>query len=229
MLLALGCVRALAAGAAPPAHSWKLTVGDYFYSAYSGIDVNLRWRGDDTDAWAGVYRDPEFGTQARAGLDTTFNATDHLQLQPSLQIASRGFVGGSFNVQAGAAWYALAGYGITNARPYFNLNFDPNDAITLGLGHLGATGASYNLFVVADDRLHTGQRDWHLNARIPVAGMQAFFDVLRKNGLGDSGPVTGWGFSAAWEWPDWFLRVARDPYQNFSAQSAWRVAAGVRF
>jgi hypothetical protein len=59
--------------------------------------------------------------------------------------------------------------------------------------------------------------------------MQAMFDVLRKSGLSDVGPVTGLGFSAAWEWPRWFLRLARDPYQNFSAQSAWRVAAGVRF
>jgi hypothetical protein len=51
----------------------------------------------------------------------------------------------------------------------------------------------------------------------------------RKSGLSDAGPITGWGFSANWEWPGWFLRVAYDPYQNFSAQNAWRFAGGVRF
>ena len=45
-------------------------------------------RRDDTDGWAGIYRDAVFGSQARAGLDTTINATDHIQLQPSLQIAT---------------------------------------------------------------------------------------------------------------------------------------------
>jgi hypothetical protein len=54
-------------------------------------------------------------------------------------------------------------------------------------------------------------------------------DLLRKSGLSDAGRITGWGGSANWDWPTWFLRVAYDPYQNFSAQNAWRFAAGVRF
>jgi hypothetical protein len=47
--------------------------------------------------------------------------------------------------------------------------------------------------------------------------------------LSDTGRITGWGFSANWDWPTWFMRVAYDPYQNFSAQDAWRLAVGVRF
>jgi hypothetical protein len=53
--------------------------------------------------------------------------------------------------------------------------------------------------------------------------------LLRKSGFSEAGPITGWGFSANWDWPAWFLRIAYDPYQNFSAQNAWRFAAGVRF
>jgi hypothetical protein len=90
-------------------------------------------------------------------------------------------------------------------------------------------GPSYLAFVVADDRSHTGQRDWHLNVQIPFGDSHATLDLLRKSGLSDAGPITGWGFSANWDWPAWFLRAAYDPYQNFSAQNVWRLAAGIRF
>ena len=208
---------------------WKLTLGDYQYGTYSGGDVNLRWQHSDTHAWLGVYTDHVFGTQGRAGADSSVELTKFIQLQPSLQIATRGFVGGSLNIQAGDEWFGIAGIGRTNLKPYFNLNFDPNDALTLGAGHHAADGSIYTLFIVADDRLHTRQRDWHLNARIPVRSMRATFDLLRKSGVSDAGYITAWGFSATWDWPTWFLRFARDPYQNFSAQSAWRFAGGVRF
>ena len=227
MLLAYAAMgRAGAAGASPP---WKLTVGEYVYGGYDGTDVNLRWRADDTSAWAGTYTDQNFGTQTRAGADTSIDAGKYVQVQPSLQVASRGFVGGSLNVQAGGAWYGMAGIGRTDARPYFNLNFDPNDALTFGAGHRGADGAEYSVFVVADDRFHTGQRDWHANAQLPFGDSHATLDLMRKSGLSDAGRITGWGGSANWDWPTWFLRVAYDPHQNFSAQNAWRFAAGVRF
>jgi hypothetical protein len=209
--------------------AWKLTVGEYAYSDYYGTDVNLRWRADDTSAWAALYTDRVFGTQARAGADTSIDVGKYLQLQPSLQAASGGFVGGSMNVQAGGSWYGIAGIGRTDTRPYFNLNFDPNDAVTFGAGHHTEDGASYLVFVVADDRFHTRQRDWHLNARIAFGDSHATLDLLRKSGLSDAGPITGWGFSANWDWRAWFLRVAYDPYQNFSAQNAWRFATGIRF
>jgi hypothetical protein len=209
--------------------AWKLTLGDYRYTNYSGDDFNLRWSRNGTDAWIGLYSDRVFGTQGRTGVDTSFQIAKSMQLQPSLQLATMGFAGGSLSIQVGNEWFALTGIGRTNLRPYFNLNFDPNDALTFGAGHRGADGSVYTLFVVADDRLHTQQRDWHLNARIPVSDMRLTLDLLRKSGRSEVGPITAWGFSANWDWPAWFLRLARDPYQNFSAQNAWRFAAGVRF
>lgn len=208
---------------------WKLTAGEYVYGGYDGRDVNLRWRGDDSDAWLGTYHDKMFGTQTRAGADTVIDVTKYVQVQPSLQAATHGFVGGSINVQVGGAWYGLAGIGRTDARPYFNLNFDPNDALTFGLGHQAAGGFSVLGFLVADNRFHTGQRDWHMNIQIPHGDGHATVDVLRKSGLSDAGPVHGWGFTANYDWPRWFLRLAYDPYQNFSAEKAWRFATGVRF
>ncbi|HWM70162.1 MAG TPA: hypothetical protein VNO35_26540 [Steroidobacteraceae bacterium] len=214
--------------AIPDLH-WKLTLGEYAYSGYAGTDANLRWRANDTSAWLGVYTDQAFGTQARGGADTSVNLGQYVQLQPSFQLASRGFVGGSVNVQMGGPWYAVVGLGRTDARPYFNLNFDPNDAVTLGVGHQSDTSASYTVFVVADNRFHTQQRDWHANVKIPVGNTHGTFDLLRKSGLSDVGYIKAWGFSANWDWPGWFARVAYDPYQNFSAQNAWRLAGGVRF
>lgn len=217
------------AASAAPSYPWKLTVGEYAYSDYAGTDVNLRWRANDTSAWVGVYSDRVFGTQARTGADTSISLGDYVQVQPSVQAASQGFLGGSINVQVGGTWYGLAGFGRTDARPYFNLNFDPNDALTFGAGHHAENGISYLLFVVADDRFHTGQRDWHANVQIPFEDSHATLDLLRKSGLSDAGRITAWGFSANYDWPRWFLRLAYDPYQNFSAQSAWRLASGFRF
>jgi hypothetical protein len=208
---------------------WKLTVGDYLYDDYSGVDVNLRWRKNDSSAWVGVYNDREFGTQVRTGFDTSIYVADHIQLQPSLQIATLGFIGGSINLQAGDAWFGIAGIGRTNLKPYFNLNFDPNDAITLGAGHRTENGSIYTVFVVSDDRLHTQQQDWHLNARIQLDRDRVTLDLMRKSGLSDVGPITAWGFSATWDWPRFFVRLARDPKQNFSAQDAWRFTSGSRF
>ena len=231
---ALGFFLAAAAAAAAPDAGdlnldWKLTLGEYAYSDYLGTDLNLRWRADKSSAWVGLYRDGSFGTQMRTGADTSISLGHYVQLQPSVQAASQGFVGGSINLQVGASWYALAGFGRTDARPYFNLNFDPNDAVTFGAGHLDDSGVSYLIFVVADDRFHTGQRDWHANVQIPFGDSHATLDLLRKSGLSDAGRITAWGFSANYDWPKWFMRVAYDPYQNFSAQSAWRLASGVRF
>jgi hypothetical protein len=225
----IGAMVHSASGAAGDGLPWKLTVGEYAYADYYGSDVNLRWRAEDTGAWAGLYHDRIFGTQSRAGADTSIGIGKYLQLQPSMQVASRGFVGGSVNMVAGGAWYGVAGFGRTDARPYINLNFDPNDALTLGAGHRAKYGVSYMVFLVEDDRFHSGQRDWHANVQIPAGDSHATLDLLRKSGLSDAGRISGWGFSANWDWPTRFARIAYDPYQNFSAQKAWRFAAGIRF
>jgi hypothetical protein len=228
-LLAAGLAQAADGGPDGDARPFKLTLGSYRYDGYSGTDLNLRWRRADTSAWIAAYRDREFGTQTRVGADTSINLLPQLLLQPSLQVASRGFVGGSVNLQAGDAWFGLVGLGRTNLKPYFNLNFDPNDAITLGAGHRTEGGSVYTLFVVADDRLHTQQKHWHLNARVPIGGSRLTLDLLHKTGEGDAGHVDAWGWSVGCDWPSYFVRLARDPKQNFSAQDAWRLAAGLRF
>ena len=45
------------------------------------------------------------------------------------------------------------------------LNYDPNDAITLGAGTRAIENTELALFQVRDDRLHTGQRVTHMVVR----------------------------------------------------------------
>ncbi len=216
---------------ADDAPEYKLTVGNYRYSAgYSGQDVNLRRRSGDTDAWLAFYRDGQFGQQARTGFDTAIHLADTLSLQPSLQAATRGFLGGSVNLQWGSTWFGLVGWGRTNLKPYYNLNWDPNDALTVGAGWRGEGGRTLSVTLIADDRLHTHQRDLHFFGRWPVAqDLRLTLDLMHKTGQGDEGEVRAWGWSATLDWPAWFLRFAHDPRQNFSGLDADRLSVGLRF
>src|ERR1700738_3760648 len=87
--------------------AWKLTLGRYVYAGYSGSDFNLRWRRDDTSAWVGIYTDRVFGTQARAGADTSVDVGRYLQVQPSVQLASLGFAGGGLHLEGGGGGCAM--------------------------------------------------------------------------------------------------------------------------
>ena len=217
------------AGEAGPSAPFKLTAGYYQYQHDEGKDVNLRWQGGDTHVWLGHYEDHLFGGQDRIGADTSVDLTESVSLQPSIQAATHGFIGGSLNAQIGHEWYGLLGFGRTNLKPYFNLNFDPNDAITLGMGHQFGNGQNWSTFVIHDDRLHTRQSDWHLLGRIPLANDRLTIDLMRKSGMSDVGYVKAWSLSVGWDFPSWFVRLARDPKQNFSGEDAWRVSGGMRF
>lgn len=230
----LACLALMAAtGAradAEPAPAFKLTLGHYHYSDQgAGTDLNLRWRKDDNSLWIGHYRDPVFGAQARIGGDAALDLGGDWSLQPSLQAATGGFVGGSVNLQWGSRWFGLVGWGRTNLRPYYNLNFDPNDAISLGAGLHDEHGGLWSATWIADDRLHTGQRHLHLSGRWTMAGQRVFVDLLRKTGQGDAGPVRAWGWTLGLDGQTLFLRLARDPRQNFSGSDATRVSLGLRF
>jgi hypothetical protein len=213
---------------------WKLTAGDYRYSGgYSGADINLRWHPDVSDAWIGFYSDRAVGTQWRGGADTTFAVPWpggwNVQLQPSVQGASGGFAGASLTLQAGTTWFGVAGIGRTDLKPYFNLNFDPNDSITAGVGWQDDAADLVSLTWIGDDRLHTGQRDVHLLGRRPMLGARLVVDILFKRGESDAGFIKAWGESVTWDHDAWFFRLARDPKQNFGAQDATRIVVGARF
>jgi hypothetical protein len=149
---------------------------------------------------------------------------------PSLQWASGGFVGGSIQAETGSPWFAGVGLGRTNLKPYYNLNFDPNDSWLLTAGHRGAEGDAITLQMIRDNREHPDQRHFHAIYRTPLPdGQRLTLDALYKIGLVDDVKIRRFGLTATYDWPRFFLRVAFDPKTNFTPVDAWRLSLGARF
>ncbi len=217
--------------------AWKLTGGAYRESGGTpdAADLNLRGNTERYAFWVGHYRRGTEFEQTRLGFE-------HQQPLPlgrlllSAQVASRGFLGGSFTwevpLDPAGRWSALAGLGRTNRRPYVNLNYDPNDSILLGGSWRLDASTQFTLFQVRDDRLDTGQRVTHFVVRRALEGGQRVtLDLFRRVGREEVGAALrrGTGAALTWDHDPWFIRVARDPGASFSAADMTRVAVGLRF
>jgi len=210
--------------------AFKLTVGWYRYSdSTDGVDTNLRHSSDLGNVWLGYYRQTEPATsQWRAGWDRTFG--ERVRISPSVQLASGGFVGGSIQAEAGAPWFAALGFGRTNLRPYVNLNFDPNDSYVVAAGRRGEAGQVVMVQMVRDNRENPDQRHFHLVYRQPLEPRDRLtIDALYKVGNVDAERIRRWGLTVTYDWPKFFVRVARDPNTNFTPVDAWRLSMGTRF
>lgn len=214
-----------------PSLAFKLTPSYYRISdGNNAADLNLRANYGDNVGWIGYYRDRLGFQQARAGYEKHI-AWDAVRLVLSAQAASRGFLGGSANAEVGGDTFAIAGFGRTNLRDYYNLNFDPNDAITLGIGTRAIRNTELSLYMVKDDRLGTGQRVTHLIARRKFAEKQRLtLDLSYKSGRSTAGnTVEGRGIALTYDYAPWFGRVAYDPYVNFTGNRMMLFALGRRF
>lgn len=211
--------------------SFKLTP-TYLSSSDSNhaLDLNLRGAIGAHTAWLGQYRDKAGFVQARTGYE---NRQDFglARTVLSIQLASGGFVGGSVSAELGGETYAIAGWGRTNLRNYYNLNFDPNDAITLGLGTRVVPQTELTVFQIRDDRLGTGQRVTHAVARYKASESERWtVDISHKSGTTDTATrVQGYGLSVTYDFGNYFARLARDPYANFTDASQTRISLGMRF
>lgn len=211
----------------------KFTPTYYHNSAQNPAwDLNLRASLGAHNAWVGYYRQREDFQQLRLGYDYSWDVPFG-KLMPSAQYATHGFLGGSLNAEIGDRYFALLGFGRTNLKPYYNLNFDPNDAITIGLGTRAIARTTLSLFQVRDDRLHTGQRITHLVARYkPDDKTRWTLDIFNKSGRGDADPssvvLRGTGAALTYDFEPYFVRVAHDPYANFTNNHMLRVAFGLR-
>ena len=213
-----------------PSADFKLTVGAFKFSeSGSGVDVNVRRSSDYGNVWLGYFRAPRLdANQWRTGWDKTFG--EAIRIQPSVQTASGGFVGGSLNVEAGENWIVGAGLGRTNLRPYYNLNFDPNDAWSVLAGYRAESGQSYTASYVRDNRENPDQQHFHLTSRTPLAGKERLtLDMLYKRGLVDGQRIAKVGGTVTYDWPKFFVRLAFDPNTNFTADNVWRFSVGTRF
>ncbi|MET0226618.1 MAG: hypothetical protein ABW187_09270, partial [Dokdonella sp.] len=194
-------------------------------------DVNLRADFGDQKAWLGQYQDQQHFHQTRAGYeyDPDFG---WVNLSLSAQAATRGFLGGSAQANVGGDTYAIVGFGRTNLKPYYNLNFDPNDAITLGVGSNTLLPQSeMSLYQVRDDRLRTRQRITHALLKYHLSERSRLtVDANYKHGLADDGVmVHGYGLALEYDYRQAFCKLARERAVNFTHVQQTRVALGLRF
>ena len=237
-LLCMSCAHADPAARGEPAvaahHAWafKLTPSYYVTGGLAdAIDLNLRGGRGAHALWLAHYRRAAEFEQTRIGYEYTV----HLpigQLIPSLQLASHGFAGGSLNAQIGDSVYALLGLGRTNLRDYYNLNFDPNDSIVVGLGTRLLPKSNVSLYTVRDNRLSTGQKVIHLVWRFAPDDHQRWtVDLSAKHGrpVADAEAVSGHALSLTYDYRQVFVRLARERRVNFSDADQTRVSIGLRF
>jgi hypothetical protein len=237
-----GCLPAYGQSAAAPADpkaadeeaiAYKLTPSFYRTTNQpNAVDLNLRANLGAHTAWIGYYQRSSEFQQLRMGYEDTI-PLPFGHLTPSLQYATRGFLGGSVNAEIGERWFGLLGIGRTNLKDYFNLNFDPNDAVTIGAGTRALPNTTLSVFQIRDDRLGTGQRVLHLVARIkPNDRTRWTFDVFYKEGRfskDDETRVHGTGLAVTYDFDRYFVRMATDPHVNFTSDHMVRASVGMRF
>jgi hypothetical protein len=209
---------------------WKATGSLYLLPEDRNEDLNLKREVSNVGAWVGVFHDPQTVTVARVGGELDWHAGPALVV-PTVQAATNGLKAGQFYAELGGKTYAIVGASRTNLRPFYNLSFDPNESVQLGLGrHLSRFDKVY-AFTIFDVRLHTGQQNTHVLWRhrlSPTTGLT--WDALYKSGEIDSGrTVHAVGLGAYLDRSRWFLKAYFDPYVNFTAASMVRLGLGAKF
>ena len=200
-------------------------------------DMNLRGNYGKHTVWIGHYVQGEDGStekfqQTRAGYENAMSMPFGM-LVPSVQVATSGFVGGSLTAQVGSLdQYALIGVGRTNLQTYYNLNFDPNDAITVGYARRLPDRSMLTAYYLWDDRLSTSQEVAHMVWRKWINDTQRLtIDMAVKKGRPAAGEamVNGHIVSIGLDHDQLFFKLALDQKVNFSDMNQIRAVAGVRF
>lgn len=211
---------------------YKLSYTYFHTKALHANDLNLRAGRDDQVLWlAGYQENPSNFHQVRTGYERT-DRFSVVKVVSSLQLASHGFLGGAITAEIGAPFYAIVGYGRTNLKPYTNINFDPNDAVTLGAGWHVDQDLSVAIYGVQDNRVVDGQRITHLVVSRSFEGAQRLIlDVFNKSGPPDNQgeSIRAMGASITYDIAQYFMRVAYDPKVNFTQENMLRVSLGVHF
>jgi hypothetical protein len=227
----LAILAAPARGAEPI--DWKLTYTHHRAQAeHDAGDLNLRGTREATVFWLGHYRRANEFQQSRAGLEHWLSF-DWGKALLSGQAATRGFIGFASQAELGRnSVRLLAGFGRTNLKPYYNLNFDPNDAVTLGVVADLPNGMRASFYAIHDDRLGTGQTVVHALLRTSEDPARRWtIDVSQRRGpLGDGGErVVRTGLGVTYDRAPYFGRIVYDPNANFSGHDMLRLGLGMRF
>jgi len=211
---------------------YKLTLSHYNTKQISANDINLRISKDNQTLWLAEYTEnPSNFNQVRSGYERKDHFA-HTKLTSSLQIASHGFLGISLTAEIGDDVYGIVGYGRTNLKPYDNINFDPNDAITLGLGWHANDDLTIALYGVQDNRVIDGQQITHLvTNKVFTTDQKIVIDLFQKSGTNDTQgqSIKALGTSLSYDLNRYFIRLAYDPKVNFTQENMTRISVGMHF
>ena len=216
----------------------KLTFGVYFQQGSALYDLNLRhkfgpWKKyGSLTAWIAGFYDRAGGNQLiRVGAQYDFQKA-WFHLTPSIEIATTKAVSGSITSQLGSGkTVAIVGISRTNLKAFFDLYWDPSEAVTLGVQHALSSYDSIQAFTVFDVRLHTEQQNTHVLYRHKLNRNNGItFDAVFKTGHGDSGEfIRTAGIGVYYDRPRWFWKLYLDPHVNFTPDTMVRTGIGWKF
>jgi hypothetical protein len=208
----------------------KLTLGIYFTADNPAYDVNLRHQFGNLTAWAAGFYDRTNGTILRVGAQEDYRVA-WAHFQATLEVSTTGAVEGQGYAELGGDTYAIAGVSRTNLKTFFDLSWDPIEAVQLGIGRKISSYDRFQAYTIFDVRLNTGQQDTHVIWRHKLdANNGLTIDGVYKSGRGDTGEfIRAVGIGVYYDRPTWFWKVYYDPHVNFTSRTMVRTGVGVKF
>ena len=209
----------------------KLTFSVYFTNGDRLYDLNLRHQFGPLTAWIAGFADPNGTKLIRVGAQYDYKKA-WFHFVPTIEVATTKAVSGSLYSELGSGkTFAIAGVSRTNLKSFFDLFWDPSDAVQLGVGHKISSYDRIQAYSIIDVRLHTEQQNTHVVYRHKLnANNGITFDGVFKSGHDDSGRfIRTVGIGAYYDRPKWFWKVYYDPHVNFTSHTMVRTGIGLKF
>jgi hypothetical protein len=208
----------------------KLTFGVYFTPNTQAYDLNLRHQFGPVTAWIAGYRDTGGDQLIRVGGQYDYHKS-WFHFVPTGEIETTKGASLSLYSELGRKTIAIIGYSRTNLKTFFDLFWDPGDAVQLGLGHRLSSYDRIQAYTIFDVRLHTGQENTHVVWRHKLNRSNGItLDAVFKSGHLDSGKyIRTAGIGAYYDRPKWFWKIYFDPHVNYTKNTMVRTGIGLKF
>src|SRR5437588_1997930 len=209
----------------------KLTFSVYFTNGDRLYDLNLRHQFGPLTAWIAGFAQPNGTKLIRVGAQYDYKKA-WFHFVPTIEVATTKAVSGSLYSELGSGnTIAIVGVSRTNLKSFFDLFWDPSDALQLGVGHKLSSYDRLQAYSIIDVRLHTGQQNTHVVYRHKLnANNGITFDAVFKSGHEDSGRfIRTVGIGTYYDRPKWFWKVYYDPHVNFTSHTMVRTGIGLKF
>ncbi|MFN2577699.1 MAG: hypothetical protein ABR607_08415 [Pyrinomonadaceae bacterium] len=208
----------------------KLTFGIYFVRGAQAYDLNLRHQFGPVTTWIAGYHDSNGNQLIRVGGQYDYHKR-WFHFVPTGEIETTKGASLSLYSELGRDTVAIVGYSRTNLKTFFDLFWDPGDAMQLGVAHKISSYDRIQAYTIFDVRLHTSQENTHVLYRHKLNRNNGItFDCVFKSGRVDSGKfIHTAGIGAYYDRPKWFWKLYFDPHVNFTDHTMVRTGLGFKF